>query len=72
MKYGGYYPPGAEEMAERRDGLRAEGKYEEADILRVEIEARFAVEVMDTKTGYSLRWKDMSGVRVSSVRVIVA
>jgi len=72
MKYGGYYPPGAEEMAARRDALRAEGRYEEGDKLRVEIEARFGVEVMDTKFGYTLRWRDLAGmwpISTCSVRI---
>jgi cysteinyl-tRNA synthetase len=63
MKYGGYYPPGAEEIAARRDVLRSEGKYEEADKLREEIAARFSVEVLDTKFGYALQWKGMNRVR---------
>jgi hypothetical protein len=73
MKYGGYYPPGAEEFAARRDALRAEGRYEEGDKLRVEIEARFGVEVMDTKFGYTLRWRDIAGIRPTPpCRVCVA
>jgi len=56
LKYGGYYPPGAEEMAERRLRLRREGRYEEADALRKEAAVRFDVEIIDTKTGWGLQW----------------
>ena len=58
MKYGGYYPEGAEKLAHERDELRKQGRFQEADILRLKIAWEYGVEVLDSPTGYALQWQN--------------
>jgi hypothetical protein len=58
LKYGGYYPPEAEELAQRRYELRKQGRYSEGDVLKSAAINQYNVEIQDLKDGWALRWWD--------------